>query len=240
MPASLALRRPLAQLVAQPLGLGQRLDADQRRGHARAGRARQPVLREHPERRGVVGLLGHAVAEDGVADELGMTLPLEPVLAEFAEEVGRAGLGVSGTEAVEQLDQVRPVGLAVARRGVLGLLDGEVDRAARRREAGEGARVQLVGELVAQRVILDRDHRRHLAPAAAAAKENPAQPHALNWHTTVCRRRAQPAASRAATAHITRPTPVSNSRHAEGRAKSGRSRGRRRSMGEADEVVKRR
>ena len=67
--------------------------------------------------------------------------------------MGGAGGGMGGAEAVEQFQQVGAVEVAVALGGVLRALDGEVDRVVGRLEPREGARVQLVGEVVAQRVI---------------------------------------------------------------------------------------
>ena len=107
---------------------------------------------------GVEGALGLAALEDGVSDELGMALPLEHVLADAARIVGGVGLGMGGAMAVEEIDEMGPVGGAVAGDGVLDLLQREVDGPARRLGHREGPRVELVGEAVALGVVLDRGH----------------------------------------------------------------------------------
>ncbi|EPX84949.1 hypothetical protein Salmuc_00546 [Salipiger mucosus DSM 16094] len=68
------------------------------------------------------------------------------------------GVGVLGAVAVEQVHEMRQIGAAVARGGVLRALHREEDRPRGGLQRREGTRVQLVGELVAQGVVLDGRH----------------------------------------------------------------------------------
>lgn len=140
------------------LVLGPRADPQHRRGHPHARRGAQPVLGENLEIRRVEGPLAKPVQEHRVGDELGMLLPFQHVLADGGGEMRGTGLGMLGAVAIEQIDQVIEILRPIARGRVLRLLDGKVDRAPRRLQRGKRAGVQLVGELVAQRVVLDRGH----------------------------------------------------------------------------------
>ena len=84
-----------------------------RRGDARAGDVRQPVLREHLPRRRIEGARQPVVDEGGIGDELGMLFPFEAELAEIAEEMRGVRFGMLRAEAVQQREQMRAVPPAV-------------------------------------------------------------------------------------------------------------------------------
>ena len=88
-----------------------------------------------------------------------MLFPFQLEFAQVTEEMGRIGCRVIGPEPVEQRQQMRPVQIAVALGGILGLLDRDEDRLRGCGNLGKGACMQLIGKPVAQRVIFERHQR---------------------------------------------------------------------------------
>ena len=98
-----------------------------------------------------------------------MLFPFQAVAPDLAGKMRGAGPRMLRAVAVKQRDQVGAVGGAVAGGGIARRLERQKRRLAAMRNGREGARVQLVGEVMAQRVVREVGHGRSLASGRAAA-----------------------------------------------------------------------
>ena len=89
-----------------------------------------------------------------------MLFPLEAVLADLTKEMRRTRLRVRGSVAIKQSLQVIQILRLVATRGTLRLFDCQINSTTRRFQRRKRSGVQLIGELVSQRVVRDRIHAR--------------------------------------------------------------------------------
>ena len=152
---------PVFQLVQDGgFVFGHFLDPDQDGADPLARRIGEPVFGEDLGLGRIEGAGRKAGAEGGIGDELGMAFPFQIVPPDGAGEMGGLGLRMGRGVAIQQGQKMRAVAGAVAVGGIDRFLEGHVDGVAGHLERGEGARVQLVHEGVAKRVICDGGHGR--------------------------------------------------------------------------------
>ena len=158
-----------------------RVDPHEARGHHPARRLGEPVRGEELEHLAREGPRRQPLGEEGVGDELGVHLPFQEAPPHGAVVVARPRRRVRGAVAVEERREMRPVGVAVAVGGVLGLLDREVDGAAGRGQLGERPRVQLVRQRVAIGIVVEGQLRHGGTPLCSRPRchVRPANPPAI-------------------------------------------------------------
>jgi hypothetical protein len=89
-----------------------------------------------------------------------MAFPFQLVPADRPREVGGFGRRMRAGVAVKQVGQVLAITHPVAVGGIGGFLEGQEHRAAGHRKRRKGPRMKLVGQRVAQRVVVDGWHGR--------------------------------------------------------------------------------
>ena len=147
------------QLLAEPVGLD-RLDMHDRRGQHDARHLGQPVGGEIARQVAVERIALGFRHEERVGDEFGVDLPFQHPPGDLPAVMDRVGGRMRRAVAFQQRHQMRAVHVAVAVDGLGRRLDGEADREAGRLDIGKRPCMQLVRELVASGMILQRQFHR--------------------------------------------------------------------------------
>ena len=150
--------KPVVQPRLNIVRRSARFDPDQNRCHTLPRRFAQPILRKRIKGTRIKRALFDPFRENRVGHEFRVLFPLQPMTPDLPIIMGRTRLRMGRAVAIQQFVQMGQISGTIAVGSHLWLLERHISGRTGRLHRWKRARMQLVRQLIAQRVIFNCGH----------------------------------------------------------------------------------